>query len=129
MTSEANLNSPSNFQFVTGSWAQLAHDARPIRHEVFVLEQQVPLELEWDEMDALSLHIVAYDENHQAIGTARLLPDGHIGRMAVRQPLRGQGIGSVLLQTLLKVAQQRGDLAVLLHAQLHAENFYQRHGF
>lgn len=127
-----------NLRFVTGSWAQLAADAKPIRYEVFVLEQQVPLELEWDEMDEVSLHIVAYkdgkgnvgnDSNDHALGTARLLPNGHIGRMAVRQSVRGMGIGSVLLQTLLREAQQRGDAAVLLSAQIHAENFYQRHGF
>lgn len=131
MTSDANSN-PSlapDFQFVIGNWVQLADHAKPIRYEVFVVEQQVPLELEWDEMDAVSLHVVAYDASHQPIGTARLLPDGHIGRMAVRQPVRGQGAGSGLLQTLLKLAQQRGDTAVLLHAQLQAENFYRRHGF
>jgi predicted GNAT family N-acyltransferase len=129
MKSNAIMNASPDFLCITGSWAQLAEDARPIRYEVFVLEQQVPLELEWDEMDESSLHIVAYDKNRQAIGTARLLPDGHIGRMAVRQPLRGKGVGSVLLQTLVSVAQQRGDAAVLLHAQLHAEDFYRRHGF
>lgn len=129
MSLTPTVNLHADFQFITGSWRQLANDAKAVRHEVFVLEQQVPLELEWDEMDEPSLHVVCYDPARQAVATARLFPDGHIGRMAVRQSYRGHGIGSVLLRTLMKVAQQRGDHVVLLSAQRHAENFYQRHGF
>lgn len=129
MSIKPNANLHADFQFITGSWRQLANDAKAVRHEVFVLEQQVPLELEWDEMDEPSLHVVCYDSNQQVVATARLLTDGHIGRMAVRQSMRGRGIGGILLQTLMTVAQQRGDSAVLLSAQRHAENFYQHHGF
>ncbi len=118
-----------DFEFIIDSWRQLASDAKAVRHEVFVLEQQVPVEMEWDEMDDASLHVVCYDADRQAVATARLLPDGHIGRMAVRQSLRGRGIGGALLRALMDVAQQRGDHAVLLSAQRHAENFYQHHGF
>ena len=123
------MNPLPNIHILTGGWTQLAEDAKPLRYEIFVIEQQVPLELEWDEMDAVSLHVLAYDDKDQAVGTARLLPDGHIGRMAVAHAMRGMGIGSALMQRLLAEAKQRGDHVVLLHAQIHAEDFYSRHGF
>ena len=115
-------------EVVTGSWEQLGAAARVIRHEVFVVEQQVPIELELDDFDALSLHALATDGD-VALGTGRLLPDGHIGRMAVRRQARGAGIGSLLLRALMRQARQRGDPAVVLHAQLSAVGFYRRHGY
>jgi predicted GNAT family N-acyltransferase len=117
-----------DIRLVVGDWSALGKQATAIRHEVFVLEQQVPLELELDEMDAVSLHVVAYS-GEQAIGTARLLPDGHIGRMAVRAAYRGAGAGSRLLMILVQTAQARGDRVLRLNAQRQAEAFYARHGF
>ncbi len=114
---------------VTGSWDALGAEASRIRLEVFVQEQQVPLEEELDPLDARCLHAVAYDPAGVAIGTGRLLPDGHIGRMAVRQAWRGTGVGSLLLTALMDAARQRGDTDVVLAAQLHARAFYARHGF
>lgn len=111
------------------NWDACKRDAQEIRHEVFVIEQKVPVELEWDEMDAISVHAVAYDENGKAIATGRLLPDGHIGRMAVRKTARGQGIGGRVLKALMAEAQKRGDHVVILNAQTHAEPFYRRFGF
>ncbi|MBK4735718.1 GNAT family N-acetyltransferase [Noviherbaspirillum pedocola] len=113
---------------VTGSWHALSDAAGAIRFEVFVDEQRVPPEMELDEMDAVSLHALALDGD-RPVGTGRLLPDGHIGRMAVRREARGHGIGSLILNTLLAAAKARGDASVLLHAQLHARPFYERHGF
>jgi len=112
-----------------GDWPQQRVAARAIRLQVFVIEQQVPLELEWDDMDASSLHALAFDSTGQALGTGRLLPDGHIGRMAVLAHARGRGIGAALLQLLMRAARGRGDTMVLLHAQLQVEQFYQRFGF
>lgn len=116
-----------------GDWATQQPEAQAIRYEVFVLEQKVPLEMEWDEMDAQCLHAVAYlkgeDGVEQAVGTGRLLPDGHIGRMAVKQVARGAGVGAALLQALMQQAQIRRDTLVQLNAQSHAEAFYGRHGF
>lgn len=112
-----------------GDWDTQRTDAQTVRYEVFVLEQKVPIEMEWDEMDAASLHAVACDESGAAVGTGRLLPDGHIGRMAVRQPARGKGIGARLLEILVEAARQRGDRQVMLNAQTQAEPFYQRYGF
>ena len=117
-------------EVTTGSWAQLGDAASAIRHEVFVVEQHVPVELELDAFDAVALHALAFDgAANTALGTGRLLPDGHVGRMAVRRDARGADVGSRLLLALMELAQQRGDPAVVLHAQLSARGFYERHGF
>ena len=112
-----------------GDWATLGPHATAIRFEVFVDEQKVPAEIELDDMDAVCLHAVAYDDAGNAIGTGRLLPDGHIGRMAVRQPGRGTGVGGAILTLLMEKARERGDAAVVLNAQTVAAPFYARHGF
>ncbi|MCU6433428.1 GNAT family N-acetyltransferase [Undibacterium sp. Jales W-56] len=112
-----------------GSWAELQKDAQAIRYDVFVIEQNIPAELEWDEMDAQCLHAVAYDATGAALGTGRLLPDGHIGRMAVRKSARGLGVGAAILQSLMQQARQRGDQAVKLNAQISAEPFYSANGY
>eukprot|EP01133_Synstelium_polycarpum_P022141 gene22141-26572_t len=112
-----------------GDWATLGPHATAIRFEVFVDEQKVPAEIELDDMDAVCLHAVAYDDAGNPVGTGRLLPDGHIGRMAVRQPGRGTGVGGAILTLLMDKARERGDAAVVLNAQTVAAPFYARHGF
>lgn len=112
-----------------GNWAALEQAARFVRTEVFLLEQKVPVELEWDEMDAVSLHAVALDAGGAPCGTGRLLPDGHIGRMAVRGAVRGQGVGAAILGALMQAARQRGQREVMLNAQIQAQGFYARFGF
>lgn len=112
-----------------GDWATLATDASTIRIEVFVQEQHVPPELEMDANDAVCLHAVAYDASGTPVGTGRLLPDGHIGRMAVRLAERGTGVGSALLRGLMAQARDRGHREVILSAQIHASAFYLAHGF
>jgi len=114
---------------ITGSWDELRAHAQPIRFEVFVDEQKVPADIELDDMDPHCVHAVAYDEAGQPLATGRLLPDGHIGRMAVRKAGRGQGVGGAVLQALIAAARTRGDAEVILNAQMHAEGFYQRYGF
>lgn len=116
-------------RLVLGDWAACKADAQEIRYEVFVVEQSVPVEMEWDEMDAVCLHAVAYDSSDRPVATGRLLPDGHIGRMAVRKEARGGGIGGYILCALMEEARKRGDRAVMLNAQTQAEPFYQRFGF
>jgi len=113
----------------TGDWETVGRHARPIRFEVFVVEQGVPEELEWDDMDAMSIHAIAFDGNGKALGTGRLLPDGHLGRMAVRKAARRRGVGAALLHALIQCARKRGDKTIVLHAQTHAEQFYLKHGF
>ncbi|HEY9532672.1 MAG TPA: GNAT family N-acetyltransferase [Burkholderiales bacterium] len=102
--------------------------AAPIRFAVFVEEQGVPREIELDEMDAACIHALAYLDG-KAIGTGRLLPDGHIGRMAVLRKWRGHGVGSRILNALVEQARRRGDREVALSAQVHALAFYRAHGF
>ena len=118
-----------NLRIVTGDWDSLREDAQKVRIEVFVIEQNVPVELEWDEGDEVSTHAVAYDEQGQPVATGRLLPDGHVGRMAVSQSLRGKGIGKQVLIALLEQARQDGHQELVLHAQTHAIPFYERQGF
>jgi predicted GNAT family N-acyltransferase len=113
----------------TGAWTEQQAVAQAIRYAVFVIEQKIPVELEWDELDAVSLHAVAYDENGVSMGTGRLLPDGHIGRMAVKKNARGYGVGGAVLDALVELARQRGDKRVVLNAQVVAEPFYVAHGF
>jgi len=109
-------------------WEQARAHAAPIRFAVFVEEQDVPLAIELDEMDDKSVHPVAYYQG-SPIGTGRLLPDGHIGRMAVLAAWRGRGIGGRILAKLMDAARARGDREVVLSAQVHAMPFYRGHGF
>ena len=118
-----------NWRIVIGDWESVRDDAQRLRTEVFVIEQGVPIELEWDESDEVSIHAVVYGEDNQPIATGRLLPDGHIGRMAVQKALRGTGIGRFLLTSLLREAQRLGHTTLVLHAQTYAVGFYLRHGF
>ena len=118
-----------NWRIVIGDWESVRDDAQRLRTEVFVIEQGVPIELEWDESDEVSIHAVVYGEDNQPIATGRLLPDGHIGRMAVQKALRGTGIGRFLLTSLLHEAQRLGHTILVLHAQTYAVGFYLRHGF
>jgi len=100
-----------------------------IRFEVFVDEQGVPPEMEEDADDPQGFHLLATLPDSGPAGTARLLANGHIGRLAVRKPFRGRGIGSTLLKTLIRKAQQSGISTLFLNAQCDAEPFYQKQGF
>lgn len=110
-------------------WSTAQPLAAPVRTAVFVVEQGVPREMEWDELDAVSCHALAFDGTGKVIGTGRLLPDGHVGRMAVLREYRGIGVGSAMLQALLAEAKRRGMAETVLHAQVHARPFYSRFGF
>jgi len=110
-------------------WNHARVDARRIRELVFVHEQGVPPELEMDAEDAHCEHALAYAEAELAVATGRLLPDGHIGRMAVLEAWRGKGIGALVLQALVERARQYGQAHARLNAQVYAVGFYRRHGF
>lgn len=118
----------SNVRLRAADWNVDRGALRAVREQVFVREQGVPFEMEWDEFDSLSQHVVA-EAAGQAIGTGRLLPDGHIGRMAVLASWRGQGVGRALLEALLCLARESGMRRVKLNAQSRAMTFYQRLGF
>ncbi len=110
------------------SWEKARVHAAPIRTVVFVDEQRVPAELEMDEKDASCVHAIAFD-GERPVGTGRLLPDGHIGRMAVLGEHRGKGVGGEILQRLMQAAKARGDREIVLSAQVRAVAFYLAHGF
>lgn len=113
----------------SGDWATLGGECESVRFEVFVDEQGVPEELELDEDDPRSVHFVAKDAAGRVIGCARLLPDGHIGRLAVRKSHRGCGAGGRILAAVLECARSAGFARVVLNAQTHAQGFYERYGF
>jgi predicted GNAT family N-acyltransferase len=112
-----------------GTWDRLRDDASSVRYEVFVIEQNVPPEVEMDDDDAVSVHAVAYAADGTPLGTGRLLPDGHIGRMAVHKRARGLGVGGLLLDALIGQGHGDGHRMLVLHAQTHAKGFYEAHGF
>jgi predicted GNAT family N-acyltransferase len=104
-------------------------DLRAIRETVFVQEQNVPIEEEWDALDPVCAHVIARALDGSPIGTGRLTPEHKIGRMAVLPEWRGKGVGDALLLALIEEAQQRGWREVALNAQVSAVDFYLRHGF
>jgi predicted GNAT family N-acyltransferase len=109
-------------------WETARGRATPVRFAVFVEEQGVPAEIEMDGMDARSIHALAFHAE-EVVGTARLLPDGHVGRMAVLMPWRNRGVGGLMLGSLMRRAKERGDREIVLSAQVRAVPFYLRHGF
>lgn len=118
----------NQMKIVSGSWAELAQDAKAIREAVFIQEQHIAPEDEWDELDALSDHFVVY-LNDQAVATARLLENGSIGRVAVLESARGLKIGQRLMQFVIDDARKQGRQSVKLSSQVHAIGFYQALGF
>ena len=119
----------ASFRIRRADWNRDQAALRHVREIVFVHEQGVPLELEWDGIDPECQHVLAEDDRGTAIGTGRLLPNGHIGRMAVLQSWRNRGAGSALLCKLIAIAAERGMSEVALNAQTRALKFYERHGF
>ena len=117
------------YHVVSGNWAALGAAAMAVRQCVFVEEQGVPADLERDGRDPGCQHVVATDPDGKAIGTGRLLPDGHVGRLAVVKEWRNQGVGAAMFECLLQLARQAGMHRVELHAQTQAAGFYTRYGF
>jgi len=117
------------FTIHTVTW----HDAEPllraVRETVFIREQGVPVELEWDGLDEDSHHVLALSNSGQAIGCGRILPNAHIGRIAVVPDWRCKKVGTAILEGLLAYASSRGYPEVDLDAQVHALPFYLRFGF
>ena len=118
-----------NFSLKDASWEDDREALRLIRRIVFIEEQHVPEEMEWDEFDTSSYHVLAIDNHGHAIGCSRLKTDGQIGRMAVLNQWRNRGVGTALLQRILKLSCKLGMQQVYLHAQVTAIPFYERHGF
>ncbi len=115
-------------EVIPASWSRDAEAIAAIRRRVFIEEQGVPEALEWEARDGDCDWFVAR-VGEAVVGIARLTPDAQVGRMAVLPDWRGRGIGTALLQAVLRRARERGMAAVTLHAQIHAVPFYARQGF
>jgi predicted GNAT family N-acyltransferase len=119
---------PDEIEVRTAEWPADAEAVAAIRRVVFVEEQGVPVEIEWDGRDAECTHALAL-VNREPVGTGRLMPTGKVGRLAVLATSRRHGIGSRLLRHLVELARARGLREVYLHAQVDAIPFYLAHGF
>ena len=118
-----------DFVVKTVSWKTHAAALKALREEVFIKEQHVPVELEWDGLDETAVHLLALNATNQAIGCARLIGDGSIGRMAVLKSWRHQGVGRALLTEAIALYQQSGIQNITLSAQVHVIPFYEKSGF
>ncbi len=110
------------------NWEQAEPAAAPIRFAIFMGEKDAA-GVELDELDKDCVHVIAYDDGGKAIGTARMHPDGQIGRMAVVKDWRRRGVGKALLEGLVNEASKRGLAAVRLSAPVQALEFYREQGF
>lgn len=119
----------SEFSVNSADYARDVDALRAVREPVFVQEQQVPIELEWDAFDPQCVHVLARDRTGRPIGTGRLTPERKIGRMAVLREWRGKGVGEAMLRALLDEAAHHRLPEVRLHAQVSALRFYAKHGF
>ncbi|MDR3388877.1 MAG: GNAT family N-acetyltransferase [Rudaea sp.] len=122
---------PNDFIVEIADWANDAdRDAcRAVREQVFIAEQQIPPDEEWDALDASSRHVLARDTQGNPVGTGRLTPTAMIGRMAVIADWRGRQVGLAMLGTLIQQARARAFPAVEMHAQTYAVPFYEKAGF
>jgi len=118
----------NNIEIRLADWENDRATLSTIRRRVFIEEQSIPEDMEWDEFDATSCHFLAF-ENQQAIACARLKADGQIGRMAVLPDFQNRGTGKKLLQFVLQTASEQDFDEVYLHAQVSAISFYEKHGF
>lgn len=111
-------------------WEIESSQARELRKEVFVIEQKVPEEDEWDSDDINATHFVGIDPStHTVIACARLLPSGQIGRVAIKKSYRQQGLGQQLMRHIIKHAELHHVTRLFLHAQVQTETFYRKLGF
>jgi predicted GNAT family N-acyltransferase len=123
------MHKSATFNVEVVNWQDASAALRAVRSAVFIHEQRIPEDQEWDEVDASCVHVLATTIAGEPIGTGRLLPDGHIGRMAVLKSWRGQGVGGAILRALLTTAEAHGHTGIELSAQKHAIGFYRGFGF
>ena len=119
----------TDFSIMLAKWPEQAELLRKLRESVFVIEQGVDAAIEWDGKDNLCQHLIAFSADNQPIATGRMLPDGHIGRIAVIPSWRGKGVGAAILENLIALARNADAEMVYLNSQTHALAFYQRFSF
>jgi len=118
-----------HFTVIQVDWETHKNSLKEIRSKVFIEEQSIPEQEEWDEYDPECRHVLAMDMEEQAIGTGRLTREGKIGRMAVLSRFRNQSVGRKILEELVSIAEKEQLLEVFLHAQIQAVMFYEKNGF
>lgn len=125
-------NSLKNLEILLVDWVKASKEAFFIRKAVFIDEQRVPEELELDADDLQAIHVLAKIDG-LSVGTARLVAiskdQAQIGRMAVLDQYRGQGIGRQILEKLIQFAQEKDFTGLFLHSQVNAIPFYEKMGF
>lgn len=114
---------------LTSDWNSSKDQLTFVRKQVFIIEQGIPAEDEWDDQDQEAVHFVSFGTTAVPTGVCRLLADGHIGRLAVLPAYRRQGYASMLLRKAVQVAREMGIRRVFLEAQVEAQLFYEKHGF
>ncbi len=123
------MGSLEPLQIRLAGWEQDSTAIRAVRNAVFSVEQGISEILDFDGRDRECVHVLAQVGEGEIIGTARMLPDGHVGRIAVHKQWRGRGVGTRLVEHLTKVARERGIAEIHLHSQVQAAEFYSRLGF
>jgi predicted GNAT family N-acyltransferase len=122
-----------DFVVELASWQRDRTAVECVRRAVFIVEQRIPEHEEWDDLDAVATHVLAYTgaagANRELVGTGRLEPTGKIGRVAVLPQYRGTGAGLAIMRRLVELAHERGFAEVYLNAQAYARGFYERLGF
>jgi predicted GNAT family N-acyltransferase len=110
-------------------WDEARKHAEPVRYAVFMADKDAPPGVELDDIDPQCIHALAYDESGRPVGTARMLPDGGIGRLVVLRDWRRRGVGGALVDALIEEARKRGLAEVSVSAPLQAAEFYRELGF
>lgn len=119
----------ADFEIRETTWQESEDQLRFIRSQIFIVEQRVPEDMEWDGLDSEAVHLLAVWSDGTVVGTVRLLMDGHIGRMAVIKEKRKQGVGRALLSRVMDIASKKGMHHIVLNAQTSALGFYEKAGF
>jgi len=118
-----------NLRVVDAHYPADLEKLRAVREPVFVVEQQCPIDEEWDALDGPSVHALVLNERDEPVATGRLTPDRKIGRMAVLADHRGSGVGAMIMEHLLAKGRELGYDDLALSSQVHAIPFYERFGF
>jgi predicted GNAT family N-acyltransferase len=118
------MDSPENVRISLADWERNSAVIRGVRNTVFSVEQGISETLDFDGRDQDCVHVLAQIGESEIVGTARMLPDGHVGRIAVHKQWRGQGVGTQLVEYLAAVARDRGFAEIHLHSQVQAAEFY-----
>ena len=123
------MKTMTDFKVLQVTWTSHQAALMLVREAVFIKEQHVPVDLEWDGLDEVATHLLVLDASSHAIACARILPSGHIGRMAVLKDWRGLGIGHAVLTHAIAFCQAQEFNTIQLSAQKHALGFYKQAGF